>query len=138
MARYEGRAVRVARGGQRGAVLPRARHYLSYALGTLVRLFDQAPWQEREDALRHGRALLGVVCGLQYVRAEHTLDLLVAPVMRGRRYSARPIYFSDVVVRRDLAANSFDALKGSRFRRQRADVPLGLWHRPLHARRARK
>jgi phosphonate transport system substrate-binding protein len=89
--------------------------YLSYALGTPVRLFDQAPWQEREDALRHGRALLGVVCGLQYVKAEHTLHLLVAPVMRGRRYSSRPIYFSDVVVRRDLAANSFDALKGSRF-----------------------
>jgi phosphonate transport system substrate-binding protein len=89
--------------------------YLSSALGTPVRLLDQAPWQEREHALRHGRAQLGVVCGLQYVRAEHALALLAAPVMRGRRYGGRPLYFSDVVVRRDLLANSFDALKGARF-----------------------
>jgi ABC-type phosphate/phosphonate transport system substrate-binding protein len=89
--------------------------YLSAALGTPVRLLDRAPWREREYALHRGQAQLGVVCGLQYVRAEHALSLLVAPVMRGRRYGGRPIYFSDVVVRRDAAANSFDELKGARF-----------------------
>ncbi len=35
--------------------------------------------------------------------------------MRGRRYGGRPIYFSDVVVRRDWPANSFEALAGARF-----------------------
>src|SRR4029453_9213036 len=89
--------------------------YLSSALGPPVRLLDQVPWQAREQALHRGQAQLGAVCGLQYVRAEHALELLGAPVMRGQRYGGRPIYFSDVVVRRDLPANSFDALKGARF-----------------------
>jgi phosphonate transport system substrate-binding protein len=90
-------------------------HYLSSALGTPVRLLDQPPWQDREHVLHNGQALLGVVCGLQYVRAERTLELLGAPVMSGRRYGGRPIYFSDVVVRSDLPANSFDELKGACF-----------------------
>jgi phosphonate transport system substrate-binding protein len=89
--------------------------YLSSALGTPVRFLDQPPWRERERWLNSGKAQLGVVCGLQYVRSEHTLRVLGAPVMRGRRYAGRPIYFSDVVVRADSPANSFDALKGARF-----------------------
>jgi len=89
--------------------------YLSAALGTPVRLLDEAPWHERKHALHRGQAQLGVVCGLQYVGAEHALGLLGAPVMRGLRYGGRAIYFSDVVVRRDLPANSFEALAGARF-----------------------
>jgi phosphonate transport system substrate-binding protein len=89
--------------------------YLSAALGTPVRLLDEAPWQERFRWLHRGQAQLGVVCGLQYVGAEHALELLGAPVMRGLRYGGRSIYFSDIVVRRDLAANSFHALAGARF-----------------------
>jgi hypothetical protein len=65
--------------------------YLSAALGTPVRLLDEAPWHERERWLYRGQAQLGVVCGLQYVGAEHALGLLGAPVMRGLRYGKRPI-----------------------------------------------
>jgi len=46
-------------------------------------------------------------------RPDSTIELLVAPVMRGRRYQDRPIYFSDVVVHRDSPYRSFADLRGA-------------------------
>jgi len=89
--------------------------YLAAALGRSVRLLDEHPWQERERMLMRGEAHVGVVCGLQYVLAQHDLKLLAAPVMRGQRYGQRPVYFSDVVVRSDSAVRSFEDLRGARF-----------------------
>jgi phosphonate transport system substrate-binding protein len=63
-----------------------------------------------------GQADLAFVCGLPYV--EHTrlarpcVEPLVAPVLRGRRYGGRPVYFSDVVVRRESPLRSFADLRG--------------------------
>jgi len=63
-----------------------------------------------------GRADLAFLCGLPYV--EHTrqgvprLEPLVAPVLRGERYGGRPIYFSDVIVRKDAPFRSFADLRG--------------------------
>src|SRR6266540_3996757 len=89
--------------------------YLAAALGRSVRLLDEYPWQERERMLMRCEAHVGVVCGLQYVLAQHDLKLLAAPVMRGQRYGQRPVYFSDVVVRSDSAVRSFEDLRGARF-----------------------
>jgi phosphonate transport system substrate-binding protein len=94
--------------------------YLSRRLSRPIRLIEDVPWPERERRLRSGAAHLGVVCGLQYVYAQQRcdepgLELLAAAVMRAPRYQARPIYFSDVVVRRDHPARSFDDLRGSRW-----------------------
>jgi phosphonate transport system substrate-binding protein len=94
--------------------------YLSRRLSRPVRLLDDVPWPERERRLARGMAHVGLVCGLQYIYAQQRRDepgveLLAAPVMRGRRYQSRPIYFSDVVVRRDHPAQSFDALRGARW-----------------------
>jgi phosphonate transport system substrate-binding protein len=56
------------------------------------------------------------VCGLPYV--EHVrlqtspLEPLVAPVLMGERYRDRPIYFSDVIVRKDGPFRSFEDLRG--------------------------
>jgi phosphonate transport system substrate-binding protein len=56
------------------------------------------------------------VCGLPYVelarRGTPAVEPLAAPVLRGRRYGGRPVYFSDVVVRRDSPWRSFADLRG--------------------------
>ena len=40
------------------------------------------------------------------------MELLAAPVLEGERYQNRPIYFSDVIVRRDSDIEGFEALRG--------------------------
>ncbi len=49
----------------------------------------------------------GFICGLPYVRMT-----LVAPVLLGKRYQHRPIYYSDVIVRSDGPYRCFDDLQG--------------------------
>jgi phosphonate transport system substrate-binding protein len=63
-----------------------------------------------------GQADVGFLCGLLYVRLKQWKDcpveLLAAPVLLPARYANRPIYFSDVVVRRDSPYTSFEHLQG--------------------------
>jgi phosphonate transport system substrate-binding protein len=92
--------------------------YLAGRLDLTIRMLDELPWQERERRLYRGDAHVGVVCGLQYVyavdrRERPGVELLCAPVMRGDRYRDQPIYFSDVVVRRDSPAASLADLRGA-------------------------
>ena len=60
---------------------------------------------------------VGFICGLPYVnlmrRPEPPVDLLAAPVLGGERYGGRPVYFSDVIVRRDSRFQSFADLRGA-------------------------
>ena len=57
------------------------------------------------------------LCGLAYVelerRGEADLTPLAAPLLHGERYGARPVYFSDVIVRRHSRFRSFADLRGS-------------------------
>jgi phosphonate transport system substrate-binding protein len=59
---------------------------------------------------------IAFVCSLPYV--EHTrlgaprIEPLVAPVLKGERYGGKPIYFSDVIVRRESPIESFADLRG--------------------------
>jgi phosphonate transport system substrate-binding protein len=68
------------------------------------------------DEFANGRADVGFLCGLLYVRMQQWVDcpveLLVAPVLLADRYEDRPIYFSDVIVRSDSPYASFDDLQG--------------------------
>lgn len=41
-----------------------------------------------------------------------TVEPLAAPVLRGERFAGRPIYFSDVIVRRDAPFARFEDLRG--------------------------
>lgn len=55
------------------------------------------------------------VCSLAYV--EHAaicrrFEPIAAPVLAGTRYGSRPVYYSDVIVRRDSALRSFADLRG--------------------------
>jgi phosphonate transport system substrate-binding protein len=63
-----------------------------------------------------GQVDVAFMCGLPYVRMASenncSIELLVAPILVGERYQHRPIYFSDVVVRRDSTYTSFDDLGG--------------------------
>ena len=58
-----------------------------------------------------GGAEVGFLCGLPYVELAPYLEPLAAPVLRGERYGGRPVYFSDVVVRRDSPFRSFADLR---------------------------
>ena len=57
------------------------------------------------------------LCGLPYVHNADmdgsAVELLAVPVPRGERYQDRPVYFSDVVVRRDRPFGSFFDLRGA-------------------------
>ncbi len=59
---------------------------------------------------------VGFICGLPYVQMAGApscpVELLVSPILLGERYQNRPIYFSDVIVRRDSPYISFADLQG--------------------------
>jgi len=65
------------------------------------------------DQFRTKQVDAGFICGLPYVRLAGEVHALAAPVVDGARYCGRPVYFSDVVVRRGHPARSFDDLRGA-------------------------
>jgi len=68
------------------------------------------------EEFAEGQIDVAFICGLPYVRmaSQDTcpVELLAAPVLVGKRYRERPIYFSDVIVRSDSPFASFDDLGG--------------------------
>jgi phosphonate transport system substrate-binding protein len=77
------------------------------------------PWQERERLFDSGEIDILWLCGLPYVDkadlADGRMELLAVPVPSGARYHGRPVYYSDVVVRRDSPFKSFIDLRGAAF-----------------------
>ncbi len=69
-----------------------------------------------ERLLVEGGIDVGFLCGLPYVRLAtrqpSPIRALVAPVVDEPRYHGRPVYFSDVVVRRDSPVRAFADLRG--------------------------
>ncbi len=67
------------------------------------------------DQFEHGQADLGVICGLPYVwladRRPAPVEPLAAPVLAGDRYGGRPVYYSDVIVRRDSPITCLEELR---------------------------
>ena len=68
------------------------------------------------DQFEQGRADLGVIRGLPYVwlaaRRPVPVQPLAAPVLAGGRYGGRPVYYSDVIVRRDSPITCLEELRG--------------------------
>jgi phosphonate transport system substrate-binding protein len=91
--------------------------HLSSRLGISTEFVASMPWQERDRLLDQGQIHVGWICGLPYVRKADrdppAVQLLAAPVMRAPRYRKRPIYFSDVVVRRNSSHHTFGDLRGA-------------------------
>jgi phosphonate transport system substrate-binding protein len=68
------------------------------------------------DQFEAGEADLGVICGLPYVwlaaRRPPPVEPLAAAVLTGARYGGRPVYYSDVIVRRDSPITCLAELRG--------------------------
>lgn len=56
------------------------------------------------------------VCGLAYVEraddGQAPVEPVAAPLLQGRRYAGRPVYYSDVIVHRNSSHRSFADLRG--------------------------
>lgn len=95
-----------------------ARH-LANRLGIEADIAHDADWVWRERDLDAGKIEVAWICGLPYVwKADLPspgVELLAAPVMRASRYGDQPVYFSDVLVRRDSRVEKFQELEGARW-----------------------
>src|SRR5438309_3173591 len=85
------------------------------AIGVPAELIEGRDFEQ----LRDGSVDLAFLCGLPYVRlagqCPGMLQPLAAPVLDEARYQDRPIYFSDVIVRRDSGLATFSDLRGCRW-----------------------
>lgn len=85
-------------------------------LGQPVELLAGVEWEDRLQRLEQARVHLGFLCGWPYTqRADkpgRPVEVLCAPVMAAARYQDRPVYFTDVIVRRDRPWQSFADLRG--------------------------
>jgi phosphonate transport system substrate-binding protein len=92
--------------------------YLVGATGVPISLAPEAP-QSLDGGLARGDVDLAFTCGLPYVRLNAArpgvLRLLGAPVLAGERYSGRPAYFSDFVVRAAASWQTLGDLRGATF-----------------------
>jgi len=89
--------------------------YVGQALGVPVELVDGRSFKQ----FASGDVDAGFICGLPYVQLARQspapVRLLAAPVLQGERHGlvgGRPVYFSDVIVRRDSPLESFAELRG--------------------------
>lgn len=92
--------------------------WLAQELDVPVRFVDEGTWDEREARLDAGEIDLGWICGAPYLfKRAHgiPLEVLAAPVMSAPRYGARPVYFSDIIVRAGSPYFAFDDLRGARW-----------------------
>ena len=73
-------------------------------------------WDARLQMLEDGRVHLGFLCGWPYTqradRPGRPVEVLCAPVMAAARYADRPVYFTDVIVRRESPWRTFAELRG--------------------------
>jgi phosphonate transport system substrate-binding protein len=90
--------------------------YVSEQMQMPIEFVNDIPWQTREQQLDQGEIQIGWICGFPYVgkadQVPPSVELLVAPVMRGDRYQGRPVYFSDVVVHQESSFHRFADLQG--------------------------
>ena len=91
--------------------------YIQQELGIRIEYVTDIAWQEREQLFDQGKIQILWLCGLPYVHKADSgadlVELLAVPVPEGTRYAGLPIYFSDVVVRRDSRFEAFGDLRGS-------------------------
>ncbi|MCC6604296.1 MAG: PhnD/SsuA/transferrin family substrate-binding protein [Anaerolineae bacterium] len=98
---------------------------LAQQLNLETKFVIDPPWEECLQGILTGQIQVGWMCGYPYVMAtavtstplstspNPAIELLALPVMAGARYQNRPIYFSDVVVRRDSPVTTFTDLRGA-------------------------
>lgn len=107
------------------AVTAAVADILAQQLNLETKFVIDPPWEECLQGLLTGQIQVGWMCGYPYVMATAVtsislstspnpdIELLALPVIAGARYQNRPIYFSDVVVRRDSPVTTFTDLRGA-------------------------
>lgn len=104
---------------------------LSRHAGLPVRFVDDGDWTDRREALLNGDAELGLWCGLPYAleadRPDPRVALVAAPVMAATRYADAPVYFSDVIVRREAPFRHLDDLQGATWAYNEPSSHSGYW-----------
>lgn len=88
-------------------------HSIAAAVGTRLGIETRLVTGTRFSQLTTGEVDLAFLCGLPYVRRAEQLDPLAAPVVAGDRYGGRPVYFSDVIVRRESRFQTFADPRGA-------------------------
>lgn len=91
--------------------------YIAMQLDLSTQYVTGIPWQERERMFDRGEIQILWLCGLSYVHkadlADNRIELLAVPVPAGERYGSRPVYFSEVIVRRESSYGAFADLRGA-------------------------
>jgi phosphonate transport system substrate-binding protein len=89
--------------------------YVAERVGTLLGRGGVLAKTADEEALVGGGVDVAFLCGLPYVRLAALVDppvrAVAAPVVNQHRYDGRPIYFSDVIVRRNGPVTKFPDLR---------------------------
>lgn len=87
-------------------------HYVGERLGYPATLHVAQAWEQFAE----GKVDVGFICGLPYAHLSSLpsspVELLAAPVVQGVRYQGRPMYFSDVIVRRASPYTTLEHLQG--------------------------
>jgi phosphonate transport system substrate-binding protein len=100
-------------------IYERIAGYLADRLAGPVELLVGVSWEEQDRQLDAGAIDVAFICGLPYTqkhdRPDRPIELLCAPVMAAPRYEEQPVYFTDVIVRREDPARAFTDLRGRRW-----------------------
>lgn len=99
------------------AVTAAIADYLAEHLELETQFVIEPPWEECLQYVLAGQIQIGWMCGYPYVQTiakpEPPVELLALPVFAAERYENRPVYFSDVIVRRDSRFTHFEDLRGA-------------------------
>ena len=94
-------------------------NYLGEKLSHKVSFVTGFSYSTINSMFDSGIADIGFICGLPYVmkhdEPQSNVELLLAPVMKDKKYKDKPEYYSYVIVHKDSKVKNFAALKGSRF-----------------------
>jgi ABC-type phosphate/phosphonate transport system substrate-binding protein len=82
--------------------------WLAQRSGVELALLDHPPPAPLNDLWRRPDLGCAFICGWPFARAEPRPKLLAAPIPSPARYGGEPIYFSDIVVRRDAPFRSLE------------------------------
>ena len=104
---------------------------LGRRLGIRTTVVDDRPWPERERLFDDGMIEVCWICGYPYVQkidgGGAAIEILASPLMRDPRYGDEPVYFSDVVVRRDSPWTRLEQLRGATFAYNEPRSHSGAW-----------
>ena len=92
--------------------------YLESQTGIRLELHAEPDWRVRMENVDRGEMEIAWICGLPYARKAddgEPYGLLAAPVMSGKRYAGRPVYYSEVVVAAESDLHSIGDLRGARW-----------------------